>query len=76
MEEEMVDVLHQSIEITVWLLTHPRKHVVDRFFEAVFKLCSERRDFRDESLRDARRRTKPKQTVGQHLKVPVPTGTV
>lgn len=29
MEKEVVDFLHQSIEITVWLLTHPRKHVVD-----------------------------------------------
>lgn len=45
MEEKMVDVFHQSIEITVWLLTHPRKHVVDRLFEAVFKLRSERQDF-------------------------------
>jgi hypothetical protein len=50
--------------------------VVDRLFESVFKLCSERRGFRDESLRDARFGTKPKETVGEHLKVPVATGTV
>src|SRR6056297_908785 len=76
MEEEMVDIFHQPIEIPLWLLAHSRKHVVDRLFETVFKLGSERRGFRDESLRDARRRTKPKQTVSEHLKVPVTTGTI
>src|SRR5699024_99124 len=76
MEEEVVDLLHQSVEIVVWLVPHPRKHVVDRLFEAVFELRSERRGFRDESLRDARFGTKAKEAVGQHLKVPVATGTV
>ena len=42
----------------------------------MLKLRSERRGFRDESLRDARWRTKAKETVCQHLKAPVPTGTV
>ena len=76
MEKEVVDFLHQSIKISVWLVAHPREHVVDRLFEAVFELCSERRGFRDESLRDARFWTKAKETVGEHLKVPVATGTV
>ena len=72
----MVDFLHQSIEVAVWLVAHPREHIVDRLFEAVFELCSERRGFRDESLRDARFRTKTKEAVGEHLTVPVTTGTV
>ena len=72
----MVDFLHQSVEIAVWLIAHPREHVVDGLFEAVFELCSERRGVRDESLRDARVGTKAKEAVGQHLKVPVATGTV
>jgi hypothetical protein len=40
MEEEMVDFSHQSIKIAIWLVAHPREHVVDRFFETVFELCS------------------------------------
>jgi hypothetical protein len=76
MEKEVLNFFYQSVEIAVWLVSHPRKHVVDRLLETVFKLCSERRDFRDESLRDARFRTKPKETVGEHLKMPVATGTV
>ena len=23
----MVDIFHQSVEVTIWLLTHPRKHI-------------------------------------------------
>jgi len=47
----VVNFFHQSIKIAVWLVAHPRKHVVDRLFESVFELCSERRGFRNESLR-------------------------
>jgi hypothetical protein len=75
-EEEVVDLFHQSVKIAVWLVAYPREHVVDGLFEAVFELCSERRGFRDESLRDVRFRTKAKKAVGQHLKVLVATGTV
>jgi hypothetical protein len=62
MEKEVVNFFHQSVEVAVWLVAHPRKHVVDRFFEA----CSS----------CARLGTKPKETVGEHLKVPVATGAV
>jgi len=69
-------IVHQSVEIAVWLVAYPREHVVDCLFEAVFELCSERRGFWDESLRDVRLGTKTKETVGQHLKVPATNGTV
>jgi hypothetical protein len=51
MEIEVVDFLHQSIKIAVRLVVHPREHVVDRLFKAVFELCSKRRGFRDEFLK-------------------------
>jgi hypothetical protein len=44
MEKEVVNFFHQFVEIAVWLVAHPRKHVVDRLFETVFKLCSEALD--------------------------------
>jgi hypothetical protein len=50
MEEEVIDFLHQSVEIVVWLIAYPREHVVDHLLEAVFELCSERQGSRDESL--------------------------
>lgn len=39
MKEEVVDFFYQSIEITVGVLTHSRKHVADYLFETVFELC-------------------------------------
>jgi transcriptional regulator len=38
MEKKAVNVFHQSIEVAVWLITHPQKHVVDRLLETVFEL--------------------------------------
>jgi hypothetical protein len=76
MEKEVVNFFHQSVKIAVWLVAHPRKHIINRLFETVFKLCSEPRGFRDKPLQDARFGTKPKETVGEHLKMPVATGTV
>jgi hypothetical protein len=40
MEEEVVDFLHQSVEITVWLLSHPREEVINCLLEAIFELGS------------------------------------
>lgn len=36
MEKEVVDLFHQSVEISIWLLSHPREWVVDGLFEAIF----------------------------------------
>jgi len=71
MEKEVVDFSHQSAKVAVWLVAHPSKHVVDRLFETLFKLCSKRRGFRD-----ARFETKPKETVDEYPRVPVTTGIV
>jgi hypothetical protein len=38
MEKEVVDFFHQSIEISVWLVSHPREQVVDGLFKAIFEL--------------------------------------
>jgi hypothetical protein len=64
----MVYIFLKSIEITVRLLAHPREHVVDFLVEAMVKLRSKGRGFRDESLQDAQWRTKAKHTVGLHMR--------
>lgn len=34
MQEEMVNLFHQAVEITVRLLAHTREHVVDSLFDS------------------------------------------
>jgi hypothetical protein len=65
MGKRVVNFLDQSIEITVWLVTHLGKQVIDFLLEAVFKLSC-----------GCRRRINVKLAVGQHLRVPMLTGTV
>jgi len=38
MEKEVVNFFHQSVKIAVWLVAHPREHVVDCLFEAMLKV--------------------------------------
>lgn len=64
MEEKVVDFFHQSVEVTVWLIAHPREHVGNHLFETVFELQSERLISKASSLRNARFGTKTKETIG------------
>lgn len=41
MEKEVLDFLHQTVEIAVRLVTQSREYVVNHLFEAEFELWSE-----------------------------------
>ena len=71
----MVKFLHEVIDFLIVVIPDPRQEIVDSFLQGVFEGRSKRLRFRAARSQDARIRTETEETVGQHQKVPVATGT-